>query len=178
MPQPDFKIVKRRLTEEEIAFLMNAIKETPTVTGFSENEWRNFDGVFVAEVDNRFVGVITLANTFGNWVNMPASYLLPEYRGLGIGNALYAAAVKAAMRKKKDICAIIDSEIAENILRQNRVQIYESFFELPFLVMLFNMAHVLNCYRIYEFIRKRIVFPAERKLTYGIKLYSQIITPK
>jgi len=166
---PDFKIVRRRLSDEEIALLIEEIKQTPDIIGFTAFEWANFDGVFVAEINNKLAGIITLANTFGNWVNIAAFYVLPKYQGSGIGNRLFEAALRAAMRKKKNVYVITYNEIAAAIMKKNGLQTYDDFFKLPLFVIFANILHALNCYRIYEFIRKKIAFPADRKLIFGVK---------
>lgn len=171
MQKQTFKIVRRRLDDKEIAFLIKEIKQTPNITGFTVSEWDSFDGIFIAEIDNKLAGIIALKNTAGNWVSIEAFYVLSKYRNFGIGNKLFDAALKAAMKKKRNLYVITYNEAVVSIMRKNNLQVFDAFFKLPFFVMLANITHALNCYRVYEFIRKKIAFPADRKLTFGIKFF-------
>lgn len=161
--------MNRRLTEEEIAFLVREIKKTPMIAGFSAREWRKFDEIFVAEVNGKIAGTIVLTRLFFGWMRITAFFVLEKYRNKGIGSKLFDAAYDLIV-KNKNRAYVASYDIAViHKMQQKDMWLTDNFFELPFIVGCFNIGFVMHPYRIYEFFRKEIELKSVKRLIYGVK---------
>ena len=93
MALDSFRILTRKLTEGEIRLLMQLIRETPNITGYSYREWQAFTNVLVAESGGKLAGVCVTKPLYGKWYEIAVLYVLEEYRAHGIGSELFKARV-------------------------------------------------------------------------------------
>jgi GNAT superfamily N-acetyltransferase len=171
-----FQLVERRLNKSEANLLVNQIKLTPNITGYSLKEWLTFDSVIVAEDEEEMVGVCLYYNFSKNWTFISVLFVLDNFRGKGIGKQLFFRACENIIKLKRNIYTSSREPIVINMMRQLDFEIFDTLFLLPekyekyeFVFFLRALKWLFSLYRLKEVYRKAIRFGKQESFVYGIK---------
>lgn len=166
-------ITKRNISLPEAELLIEKIKSTPNIVGYTVAEWSNCGRVIVAEDDRgQLLGACLNYDFAKNWTKIAALYVLEEYRGRGIGKALFYAAFDDAIHSGKNVYTISRNPIVIEMMNKLEFTTFDRFFNLPDRLDFYihSLQWLASPYRIKEIIRKQIAFPARKKFIYGINL--------
>jgi GNAT superfamily N-acetyltransferase len=163
---PNFQLTKRPLTSQEIDLVINSIKQTPNITGYTKKEWQNFGKVFVAEVDCELAGVVVNVSISKEWEELAVLLVLEEFRGQGIGKALFNVALEDIKSRQKNAYTTSRNPIVLKLMKENGFK-FCSLVKLPIDVTLFNLKFIFSLYRLQEFVRKQKAFPKQEAFKYA-----------
>jgi len=167
-------ITKRVLTDSEITLLINEIKTTPNIIGFTAKEWRSFGQYYVAIVDGKLAGICLATSINRQWSELTMLYVLTKYRRLGIGRKLFNIAWEELRKNHQNIYCVSRSEAVLNMMKEKQMK-FVSIFSLPWALKADIIFYALkSIYRIKEFFRKLVAFPGSLAWHYGIKKYSNV----
>ena len=150
-----FSLVERALTRDEAVRLSAAIRETPNILGYPPKELQTFRHCLIAETDTgAFAGVCILKRLAGSWWDLAVVYVFPEYRGQGIGTALFLAGFRHLQDSGQHIlCTSREATILRLMAAQGMCDIPD--WRLPLGVHLAKSRHyMLSGYRWREAFRK------------------------
>lgn len=176
-------LTHRKLRPDEAAFLTEQIKLTPNITGYSQQEWQEFkqNQILVAEnKQGEIVGVCLYYDFSDIWVYLAVLFVLPEFRGKGVGKELFYQACSEIKSRKKNSYVATKTPAVKKMMKDLNFTMFDTLFKLPepykkyegeFLRR--SVKWALNSYRIQEIIRKALVFEKESDFLYGIKAYHQ-----
>lgn len=170
MTSNSLRILKRRLTDDEVVILMKLIRETPNITGYSYREWQTFKNLFVAESADILVGVCVTEPLYGKWEDVALLYVLDAYRRHGIGSELFRYAFRDLKSKKKNIYVTSRNPVVIALMKEYGMKEVRHILMLPILINLHNIIFCCSVYRLTEFIRKRHVYGAQPPFVYAYKL--------
>jgi GNAT superfamily N-acetyltransferase len=163
----NFLIKNRQLKSHEIDLVINAIKRTPNITGYTKKEWEKFGRVFVAEVNMEFAGVAVNVSISDEWEELAVLLVLEKFRGQGIGKALFNVALEDIKTKHKNAYTTSRNPIVLKLMKENGFK-FLSLSKLPLPITLFNLKFICSFYRLSEFLRKQKAFPKQEAFKYGV----------
>lgn len=143
------------------------------MNGHSKREWRNFNDVFVAEIDSKIAGVCVNIDLGFNWVEIGAIVVLEKYRGLKIGKKLFNQAFDYAVKDKKNIHMVSRNPIVKKWMQERNMILANHVFNLPFPIIWHDFVMFFSLFRILEFFRKSFLYRNKPEYIYGYKLYSK-----
>lgn len=163
-------IAHRPLTEQEIDWVIEGIRNTPNITAYTKSELRSFKSPIIAEVDGNFAGVSIIWPINSRWLEMSMSLVLPEYRGMGIGRKLFEEKWRESVSTGKNIYITSRTEPILTFIKEKKMT-FLPFWRLPLVIKLdLIMYSCSSLYRISEFFRKLFVFPGQPAFKYAIRL--------
>ena len=166
------RIAKRALTKEEITQLIDGIRSTPNITGFTAKELNAFGQPWTAEISGRLVGVAYVTAIGRHWSDLALLFVWPEFRGRGVGGALFEAAWQEMVANHKNIYIVSRAEPVLKLMRAKTMR-FVGLIDLPWPVKWDVIFYALNNpYRIKEFVRKLIAFPGSPAYHYAIKPFN------
>lgn len=154
-------ITKSKLTRQEINYLVEGIKATPNIIGYTKREWERFGEVFVARVDGKMVAVAVNSNLTDGWAETPVLFVNEDYRFKGIGKKLFTEAIAELKKSSQNIYYVSRNPIVIKWMQEEGMK-FDNIFYLPFPVILHIIHKSLSLYRIKEYIRKLIIFPHQK----------------
>ncbi|MGK7886850.1 MAG: GNAT family N-acetyltransferase [Crocosphaera sp.] len=174
-----FKLLERSLTNWEIGKLVEEIKKTPNITGYSPNEWRKFRKVLVAEnQEHQMMGICFNDYFHQDWVKLDVLFVLEEFRGLGLGKQLFQQSVKTALSNHKNVYTASRNTSIIKMMKQRNFLMFDTLFKLPepykqyeVDFALHHAKWIMNFYRLKERLRKKIIYNCQVPFIYGIKSY-------
>jgi len=175
----NYKIIKRKLNENEIALMVAEIKKTPHISAYSKLEWKNCQNLFVAQNDEgEMLGACLNDDFQKSWTEIAALFVLENYRGVGIGKELFKMSLIDIIARKRNVLAMSNNPFVVKMMKEYRLETFDSLENLPdpyrqhsfILNSFYEIRWFLNWYRITEIIRKKFVFGAKAKFTYGLKI--------
>ncbi|MGD2086574.1 MAG: GNAT family N-acetyltransferase [Candidatus Aminicenantes bacterium] len=175
----EFSIVKRPLKKEESRLLVEKIKYTPNISGYTAREWRRCKHVFVAENSRGGLLGACMNDDFARkWTEIAVLFVLEEYRGKGIGNAFLRLSLKDLSRRHRNILMISRNPLVTQMMKKAGFEIFPRMANLPgldkktqfILTWYYQTRWLMNGYRIYEILRKKIKFKPNAPVAYGFKL--------
>lgn len=182
--QNRINIVKRHLDEEEAKLLVNEIKYTPYISGYSDQEWLSCPHVFVAEnSQGELVGACLNDDFYPDWSEIAALFVLRKHRNKGIGKDLFEASYQDGYRRNKNIFVISSNPLIVKMLKKYNFVIsndvnglYNNPYNKYYFILnyFYKIRWFMNLYRIQEFYRKRIFYPVKIKSIYGLKINPQL----
>lgn len=173
-----FKLVKRRVNENEAKSLANKIKETSNITGYSWREWIEFEHVIVAEDDDgQLAGVCSYEDFNYDWTFISVIFVVKEFRGKGVGKCLFQTACDDIISAHKKVYTSSKNPIIIKMMNDFSFVTFNTLFSLPepykkyeFIFIVRSIKWVSNFYRLTEIIRKSLKYGHGEKFTYGIKV--------
>ncbi len=170
-------IVKRKVNELEAALLIEQIKSTPNIVGYTMKEWLKCEHIMVAEDDRgQLLGACLNYDFAKNWTKIAALYVFEEFRGRGIGTALFDRSFNDAIDRHQHVYTISRNPIVIKKMNELNFTTFNSLLNFPDRFKSDRLdfyAHSLqwlsSTYRIQEIVRKQIAFPAQQDFIYGIK---------
>lgn len=164
-----YQTKKRKLNQLEINQLVAEIRKTPFIVSYSQKEWQCLGKVFVLAIDNNFAGACATLDLGDNWFEIAAIYVLEKFRRCGGGKALFETAFRALKKAKRNIYIVSRNPVMIRMMRQYRMKILTSFWQLPWPVKRHSLKLIFNFRRIFEFIRKSFRFGFNASWIYGIQ---------
>jgi GNAT superfamily N-acetyltransferase len=147
-------LIYRRLTDTEAKQLHEELKTTPNIFGYTINELVRFRDVFIAEAEGRFAGACISKDLHFGWTDIAVLYILPEFRGRGLGSALYTAAWQRAWQRGRHIFTLSCSPEVIHLMERFGMELRPEMWKAPLAVHLHMNRHMMSLYRIKEAIRK------------------------
>ncbi len=169
MQNSKVKIINKPLIKSEAKIILNEIRQSPNITGYSLHELLNLKTVFKAYVDDNFVGVCANFDFEANWTELSAFIISPKFRGQGIGKKLFSASWADAISRKKNIFIVSRNPVMIKILEETDLKILSSFWQLPLAVIIHELIFSISWYRVKEFIRK-LSMKKPGRFVFGIKM--------
>jgi GNAT superfamily N-acetyltransferase len=148
------RILHRSLSPDEARRLHEELKTTPNIFGYTVPELLRFGDVFVADVEGAFAGACISKDLRFNWTDIAVLYVLPAFRGRGIGARLYAAAWERARERGRHIYTLSRSPEVIHLMERSGMEITRSLWRAPLAVHLHMNRHMMSWYRIGEMLRK------------------------
>lgn len=172
-----YQLIQRGLQKNEAKLLVEQIKQTPNITGYSLKEWMNFKNILVAEDRKKqLMGVCLYYDFSKQWTFISVLFILNQFRGNGIGKALFCKACQNIQNNNKNIYTASQNPIVIKMMKNLNFIIFDSLLTLPkpykkyeLIFALRALKWVMNYYRIKEFVRKSIIYKEKNKFVYGIK---------
>lgn len=165
-------LIYRKLTGAEAAVLHEELKTTPNIFGYTVKELLRFSEVIVAEEEGEFAGACISKNLSFNWTDIAMLYVLPAFRGRGLGTALYTAAYERAEERGRHIYTLSSSPEVIHLMERFGMERTEKMWKAPLAVHLHMNRHMMSVYRIREMLRKAKEMKRAYPLISGTKRYS------
>jgi GNAT superfamily N-acetyltransferase len=157
---PDVHISLRRLTLPEAVHLHEELKTTPNILGYTVQELLKFPHVWVAEVagegssgDSVIAGACISKDLLFGWTDIAMLYVLPDFRGRGIGTLLYTSAFNAAQEQRRHVYTLSRSPEMIHLMKRFGLTITKAW-NAPLAVHLEMERHMMSVYRWREAARK------------------------
>lgn len=172
-----YQLIQRGLQKNEATLLVEQIKQTPNITGYSFQEWMNFEDILVAENRKKqLIGVCLYYQFSKQWTFISVLFVFNQFRGNGIGKALFYQACQNINNNQKNIYIASRNPIIIKMMKDLNFIIFDSLITLPkpykkneLIFALRTLKWIINYYRIKEFVRKSIIYKEKNKFVYGIK---------
>lgn len=148
------KIVHRPLTLEEARLLHRELKNTPNILGYTVGELRAKRDVFVGEVDGVFAGLFFSVDLPFGWTELAVLYVLPTFRGHGLGKALFEAAFQRAEERQRHIFILSRNPTVVEWMREKGLEVSSVGVKAPLAYHLHSMIYMAHPYRNLEAFRK------------------------
>lgn len=162
-------LIHRPLTEAEALCLHEELKTTPNILGYTPGELIRFRDVFVAEVEGEFAGICISKDLWFGWTDIAVLYVLPAFRGRGLGRELYTAAWGRAAQRGRHIYTLSRSPEVIHLMQQFGMTTTRSMWRAPFAVHLHMNRHMMSLYRWKEAARKSGMMKSSLPLLNGMK---------
>jgi GNAT superfamily N-acetyltransferase len=171
------KIIKRKIRKLEAKLLVERIKSTPNIIGYTIEEWLNAEYVFIAEDEQgQLQGACLNYDITRNWTKIAALYVLDEFRNQGIGKALFNESFNNCMERHKNVYTISCNPIVINIMSELEFTTFSSLQDFPASYLadqadfyLHTLQWLASPYRIMEITRKQFVCRPQQPFLYGLK---------
>lgn len=170
-------IVKRKVNESEAKLLVEQIKSTPNIIGYTIKEWLNAEHIFIAEdKQGQLLGACFNYDINEKWTKIAALYVLEELRNRGLGKALFYESFNDAMKRHKNVYTISCNPIILNIMSELKFITFTNLLDFPISYAtdladfyIHTLQWLSSPYRIKEIIRKQIVYRPQKPFLYGLK---------
>jgi len=180
MSQSTFNIYQRKVTKLEAELLVNQIKLTPYIMGYSRREWLKSQYTIIAEdIDGNIVGACLTYDFDQDWNKIAALFVLEEFRGRGLGKLLFYAAYKDAIKRKKNLYTMSANNLVIKMMQDLDFVMFNGLLELPksyqrfqLIFYLHTVIWLMSSFRVQEIFRKAGFYQLYRNynFVYGIKL--------
>lgn len=173
----NFQIIQRQISEAEAKLLIQRIKKTPYIMGYSLKEWLKAQNIMVAEDEHGNLAGICLNYSLNQkWHKIAALFVLEEFRGRGIGKSLFYASVENALAEEKYIYASSANPIVISMMDalgfvkfDNLIDFSREYSQDKWLIYSHSLKWLFNFYRVREIIRKKLVYELRESFVYGVK---------
>jgi len=166
------EIVHRPLTQSEAVLVHLALKDTPNILGYTVRELTRLSDVYAAEEDGQFAGVCFSVDLRQNWTEIAALCVLPEFRGRGIGRALFDAAWERAQERRRHVYMLSRNPQVIGWMQARGMDVGGKFRDAPPAVHWYMASHMASGYRMREGFRKRKTIGQCPALLQGIKKHA------
>lgn len=169
---PGIKLAHRPLTADEARLIHEELKTTTNIFGYTVPELRRFQDVFVAaDAEGTLAGACISKDLLLGWTDIAVLYVLPAFRGNGVGRMLYAAAFRRAEERGRRIFTLSRSPQVIGLMKRYGMHTTTAIWKAPFAVHLHMNRHMMSAYRFKEMLRKSKLprDPDAPPLTMGLK---------
>lgn len=171
-------ITKRAMTTAEADLLVDRVKRTPNIIGYSRQEWLSSKHTLIAEaVDGSLAGACLNYNVHRSWRKISALIVLENYRSQGVGKALFYKSCDEAILEKKNIYTISANPIVLKMMQDRDFEQFQNLTDLTLrhpsyglLLYAHSIGWLLHCYRIQEVSRKFIYCRQSAPFFVGVKI--------
>lgn len=154
-PVSDFRITARPLTLSEAKRLHEELKTTPNILGYTVRELTHFPHVLVAETEaGAFAGACISKDLLLGWTDIAVLYVLPDFRGAGIGARLFKDAFARAQERQRHIYVLSRNPSVIRLMEQSGMETTRAVWKAPLAVHLHQQCHMSSLYRVREAFRK------------------------
>jgi GNAT superfamily N-acetyltransferase len=150
-------ITRRGLTAPEAARLHEELKTTPNILGYTVRELLRFTDVLVAEAKGDFAGACLSKDLAFGWTDIAVLYVLPAFRGTGVGTRLYAAAWEADWERGRHIITLSRAPQVIHLMERFGMELTRSAWRAPFAYHMEMNWHMMSLYRWREMMRKSLL---------------------
>ena len=169
----DPKITHRPLTHREAVRLHQELRSTPNILGYTVRELERLPDVHVAEVGAEFAGVCFSVDLAAGWTEIAALYVLPDFRGAGLGAILFHAAWERALGRHRHIYVLSRNPQVVGWMRDRGMTMDGSLWRAPLAVHRYMLRHMVSWHRSVEGFRKRREIARCPPLLQGVKKYRE-----
>ncbi len=162
-------ITHRRLTEDEARLLHEELKTTPNILGYTVWELKRLTDVQVAEVDGAFAGVCFSIDLAAGWTEIAVLYVLPAFRGQGIGKTLFDAAWQRAEERGRHLYIMSRNPQVITWMQERGMTVNGQIWRAPLPVHWYMQFYMASWHRTVESLRKWRAIQAGASLVHGIK---------
>lgn len=162
-------LTHRKLTPPEAANLHEELKTTPNILGYTVKELTGFSEVLVAEEEGQLAGVCISKDLRFGWTDIAVLYVIPAFRGRGLGKALYTAAWQRADQRRRHIFTLSCSPEVIHLMTQFGMEPQKSIWKAPLAFHLHMNRHMMSWHRIREAMRKSKTMQRTSPLVFGMK---------
>lgn len=162
------RIVRRKLTNEEVDLLIHDTKSFPSLVYVSKERWLGFENPYIIGESDNFAGVC-MVYELKDWIKIGPLVVLKKYQSKGFGKQLLYQIVKDY--KDKNIFITSSNTNVKKILDKFNFTYINNYFSLPFEMKLFLIKQLyehFNFNMLVEFIRKFFTL-SRRKRYYYVK---------
>lgn len=156
----EVRLSNRRLTPVEAVLLHEELKTTPNILGYTVSELLAFkkvliaEGIGVGEGGGSLTGVCISKDLRFEWTELAVLYVLPDFRGRGVGGLLFTEAFTEAEKRGRHIFALSRSPETIHLMERFGMTLSGSAWNAPFAVHLGMSRHMMSLYRLREGLRK------------------------
>jgi N-acetylglutamate synthase-like GNAT family acetyltransferase len=165
------QIVHRLLSHEEAVRLHRELKTTPNILGYTVRELERLADVQVAEAEGEFAGACWSVDLAQGWTEIAALYVLPEFRGRGIGETLFRIAWNHAQGRKRHVYILSRNPQVIDWMRELGMRVDGKLWCAPLAVHWYMQRYMASWYRGAESLRKRREIRQCPPLVQGIKRF-------
>jgi GNAT superfamily N-acetyltransferase len=166
-------ITHRRLTGAEARLMHEELKSTPNILGYVPSELEAFEDVWVSEVDSSLAGVCVSKDLLFGWTDIAVLYVLPAFRGQGLGAALYLAALRRAQERGRHVLTLSRSPEVIRLMERQGMEVTGALLRAPLALHLAMIPHMMNLYRIREAKRKSPQMKGSPPMVVGLLRHSR-----
>ncbi len=176
------QITHRPLTRAEAVRLHQELKTTPNILGYTVRELERLTDVQVAEQaagqaagqategdGDGFAGVCFSVDLAAGWTEIAALYVLPEFRGRGLGADLFRAAWERAQGRGRHVYVLSRNPQVVGWMRELGMAVDGKLWRAPFAVHWYMQCYMASRHRFAESIRKGGAIRKCPPLLQGIK---------
>ena len=163
------EIIHRPLTQAEALLVHRALKDTPNILGYTVRELTRLPDVYVGEEDGQFAGLCFSVDMGRNWTDIAALCVLPEFRGRGIGHALFQAAWGRAQARRRHVFVLSRNPQVMEWMQARGMEVGGKMRDAPLVIHWHLARHMASGYRMTEGFRKRKAIGQCPPLLQGIK---------
>ena len=167
------KIIHRPLTHDEALRLHRELKTTPNILGYTVRELERLSDVQVAEVAGEFAGMCFSVDLAQGWTDIAALYVLPDFRGAGVGADLFHAAWERAQERRRHVYVLSRNPQVVGWMRELGMTVDGKLWRAPLAVHWYMQRHMASWYRGVESVRKGREIGRCPPLLQGIKRYAR-----
>ena len=167
--QPIMEIIYRPLTLAEAHLVHAALRDTPNILGYTITELLRLSDVYVAEADGFFAGLCFSVDLTQNWTEIAALFVLPRFRGRGIGDMLFTAAWERAWGRMRHLYVLSRNPQVIGWMKARGMAVSAVGWKAPLAVHWYMARHMASRYRWVESFRKGKAIRACPPLMQGIK---------
>jgi GNAT superfamily N-acetyltransferase len=155
----EVSLSNRRLTPAEAVLLHEELRTTPNILGYTVSELLAFKEVLIAEgigvEDGNFLAGVCISKDLRfEWTELAVLYVLPGFRGRGVGGLLFTKAFTEAEKRRRHIFALSRSPETIHLMERFGMTLVGSAWKAPFAVHLGMSRHMMSLYRLREGLRK------------------------
>ena len=165
------EIIHRPLMQAEAVRVHLALKDTPNILGYTVQELTRLLDVYAAEAEGQFAGLCFSVDLGRNWTEIAAVCVLPEFRGRGIGHALFQAAWERAQKRRRHVYMLSRNPQVIEWMSARGMEVGGKMRRAPLAVHWHLARHMASGYRMTEGFRKRKAIGQCPPLLQGIKKY-------
>lgn len=182
-----FEVIKRPLTSQEAEILVQEVRKTPNITGYTVKEWLQCQHVFVAVgPDGQMLGACMNDDFAREWTEIAVLIVLEPFRQRGIGRGFIEASLRNLQQRRRNVLIISREPNVLRMMKEFRFDLYPSLLRVdgPYkkhkftLGVYYPLRAMMSFYRWYEVRRKKSVFGNQASFTYGLKpVFSPVAVP-
>lgn len=166
------EINHRPLTCGEAERLHQELKTTPNILGYTVRELERLSDVFVAESAGEFAGVCFSVDLVAGWTEIAALYVLPNFRGAGLGARLFQAAWERAQERRRHVYVLSRNPQVVGWMRDRGMTVNGRVLFAPLPVQWYMPFYMASRHRSAEGFRKRREIQKCPPLLQGIKRFA------
>lgn len=166
------EINHRPLTRSEALRLHQELKTTPNILGYTVRELERLSDVFVAEAAGEFAGVCFSVDLVAGWTEIAALYVLPDFRGAGLGARLFQAAWERALERRRHVYILSRNPQVVAWMRDRGMTVDGCLWFAPLPVQWYMPRYMASWHRSAEGFRKRREIARCPPLLQGVKKHA------
>jgi len=166
-------IIHRPLTRSEAQELHQELKTTPNILGYTVRELLRLNDVQVAEVEQQFAGACWSIDLAQGWTEIAALYVLPEFRGRGLGKSLFRAAWERVQRRERHIYVLSRNPQVVEWMKKLGMTVNRNLWCAPLAVHWYMQWYMASWYRVFESVRKHKEITRCPRLVQGMMRHGQ-----